>query len=404
MKSHRFVIAAVAALFLVCAAPPRAALADRARTYETQHYRIWTDVDGELASDIAKRMDAMYEEYARRFSGFASAHQHEKLEVRIFERRADYVKYTGDRLPHTGGIFIPGRKLLAVFQEGQGRDGLRRTLQHEAFHQFAHSVIGGNVPIWLNEGLAQVFEEAIWTGKGFMVGQVPPRRLRQLQQDMRNRKLIEFKTLLALTEKQWAEGLRDRDRAGVQYNQAWAMAHFLVYAQGEDGKPLYRNRLLEMLRLCQTGEKPDVAFTRVFSDNHAGFQKRFVEFARGLRPTVEAAYIENQGVLADLLTVVREDGKHPQTIQDFRQELIERGYRLQYTRGGVQWTTAEDVNVYFTDPRGQLMSEKQLFFENRWGSPMPDIVCKALENVEFQTRFYSFAGKTEYEVLTRAKK
>ena len=78
------------------------------------------------------------------------------------------------------GVFMPHRRLLAAFVEGVGRDGVRRTLQHEAFHQFAHETFGPNVPVWLDEGLAQVFEEAVWTGNGFVVGQVPPRRVRQL--------------------------------------------------------------------------------------------------------------------------------------------------------------------------------------------------------------------------------
>ena len=45
------------------------------------------------------------------------------------------------------------------------------TVQHEGFHQFAHAVIGGDIPTWLNEGLAEYFGEALFTG-----GRVRPRR------------------------------------------------------------------------------------------------------------------------------------------------------------------------------------------------------------------------------------
>ena len=47
-----------------------------------------------------------------------------------------------------GGMFLPGRNLLAAFLEGQGRQQLRRTLQHEAFHQFAYNAISPDLPIW----------------------------------------------------------------------------------------------------------------------------------------------------------------------------------------------------------------------------------------------------------------
>src|SRR5688500_8068838 len=203
--NHRFILALLVTLFLACT--PARGQADRARQFETRHYRVWTDLELELAKDLCARMDAMYDEYARRFATIASSiPSDEKHEVRIFARREDYVRYTQDRLPGSGGIFISDRRLLAAFLEGQGADELRRTLQHEAFHQFAFTAIGPNVPVWLNEGIAQVFEEAIWTGRGFLVGQVPPRRVRQLRQDIAEQQLIDFRKLLAMTDEQWAAG------------------------------------------------------------------------------------------------------------------------------------------------------------------------------------------------------
>src|SRR5208282_5455503 len=103
-----------------------------------------------------------------------------------------YLHIVGLTLAGTGGSFSASRHLLAAFLDGQGRDALRRTLQHEAFHQFASVAIGKNLPTWINEGLAQVFEEGIWTGDGFILGQVPPRRLRQLRKDMDGGTLVDF--------------------------------------------------------------------------------------------------------------------------------------------------------------------------------------------------------------------
>src|SRR5262245_14273210 len=146
------------------------------RRYETEHYFLNTDVDRELANDLVRRMDAMFEEYARRLVEFAPPQSESKLTVYVYSNRADYVKFT--KSANSSGVFIPSRKILAATLEGQGRDGLRRTLQHEAFHQFAFSAIGPEIPLWLNEGLACVFEEGIYNGNQFALGQVPPWRLR----------------------------------------------------------------------------------------------------------------------------------------------------------------------------------------------------------------------------------
>src|SRR5437763_16402672 len=118
------------------------------------------------------------------------------LEVYLFQSRGDDISFPGNRIQSSGGVFMPAKHTLAAFLEGQGHDGLRRTLQHEAFHQFAFSAISPDLPIWLNEGLAQLFEEALWTGNGFMLGQVPPRRIRQMKADIDAHRLIPFKTFL----------------------------------------------------------------------------------------------------------------------------------------------------------------------------------------------------------------
>ena len=215
------------------------------RPVATRHYVIHTDIEEELSRDLAARMDAMYGEYGRRFAGFKAEKEIPRLEVFLFAKQDDYLKFTGEKLKNTGGVYMPHRNLLAAFLEGQGRDGLRRTLQHEAFHQFAYNAISPNLPVWLNEGLAQLFEEGIWTGNGFWIGQVPPRRIRQLRRDFKNQRIIDFQTFLRLTPEQWAANLTgDHDLGATQYNQCWAMVYFLANAKDRQGKEMYRPRLL----------------------------------------------------------------------------------------------------------------------------------------------------------------
>src|SRR5947208_15875271 len=161
------------------------------REIQTRHYRIHTDLDYELANDLAQRLDAMYDAYSWRLRLFREeGHEVPRFEVYLYRSQRDYLQLTGNRMKHTGGVFISGRNLLASFLEGQGRDSLRRTLQHEAFHQFAHTVVSPNIPVWLNEGLAQVFEEGVWNGENFSLEQVPPRRIRQLRDDLDEKRLV----------------------------------------------------------------------------------------------------------------------------------------------------------------------------------------------------------------------
>src|SRR6185437_4253002 len=116
-----------------------------------------------------------------------------------------------------------------------------------------------------------------------------------------------------------------------QYNQSWAMVHFLVMARNARGEFLYRGRLVDMLRLLHAGRRCDDAFRLAFGSNTNGFHDRFAEYARKLAPTPEATLIENQGVLADLLIDFNRDGKRFDDIPSLRRFVLRGHYRLHYS-------------------------------------------------------------------------
>jgi hypothetical protein len=298
----------------------------------------------------------------------------------------------------------PGRDALAAVLEGQGRDALRRTLQHEAFHQFAYTAIGPKLPIWLNEGLAQVFEEGIFNGQQFSLGQVPPRRLRQLQADLSPAdpsacKLFDFQAFLKLSDDDWHRNMGDSLKSATEYNQAWAMTHFLVFAADEDGNLKYRSRLIDMLRAVHKGGDGMAAFTGAFGSNFAGFQRRFIEYANQLTPTSQATYIEHQDVLADMLQELKTKGQRFSSIDSFREVLLKNGYYMQYSKANVRWTTGKDMKSYFADLDGRPFDGSHLYLESRSDAPICDLVCRPMSGLLLRTRFIENDGKCEHETV-----
>jgi hypothetical protein len=377
----------------------------RLTRYQTRHYSLNTDVEPELARDLATRLDAMYDEYARRLNAFGEPQESKRYDVYVFKRRIDYMKFIDDRVPNSGGVFIPSRDVLAAYLEGQGRDAMRRTLQHEAFHQFAHSVISPNLPPWINEGMAQLFEEGIWTGEKFIVEQVPPRRLRQLQADLSNDRLIGFEDFVTMDHPTWARVMRDRDRGATQYNQAWAMIHFLVYARNTQGEPAYRQLFFEVLKSISSGMDSNDAFRKHFGTNFQGFQKRFVQYAKQLDPSTESTYVENVEVLADMMLELRDDERVTfSSFADFRKHIERGGYQLHYTKGQLRWSSNADVRTYFRDLAGRDLPGSQLNFLPNSRAPLPDLISRPSGDLEYRARFYvNGAGKVEREVIVRAE-
>jgi hypothetical protein len=80
------------------------------------------------------------------------------------------------------------------------------------------------------------------------------------------------------------------------------MVHFLVHAHDAAGREKFRGMFLDMLDLLHDGKSGEDAFAGAFSGgNVKGFQDRFVEYVRELKPTPAASMIERQEVLGDFL-------------------------------------------------------------------------------------------------------
>src|SRR5258707_438871 len=105
MKPFITRILAASFIFTALSASARADL----RMIESRQYTIHTYLERALAEDLAKRMDAMFEDYSRRLADF-SPDRRTKFEVYVFQKRVDYMKFTNNRIPNTGGVFMPGRQ------------------------------------------------------------------------------------------------------------------------------------------------------------------------------------------------------------------------------------------------------------------------------------------------------
>ena len=377
------------------------------------HYIIHTDIaDPDFVDDLAKRMDVMYGLYAEQLSEFRPPADAPPLPVYLFAQRSRYVTFTWAAGPNTAGLFVAGpHPFLTSYLGGQGRDALRRVLQHEAFHQFAYLTVSRHLPIWLNEGLAQVFEEGIWTGKSFLLGQVPPWRAGQLQFDANHFKLVPVATLVDVTPEAWANVRRtDAARSALYYNQAWALAEFLT----RGGNAAYRARSADLLRQLHvldfdtaaagpTGAVDPTAASRAFTScfpDLPGVQSAFDAWVFRLRPTDAGVLVERQTTLGDFLITLRAAGRSFGSPDGLRKAVVDARWRIHYTRIGTRYWSSPDPAVYFTDLQGVPYPGDRLYFQAAPYAPMPDLVCQESPAFRLRTHFYAGdGGRPEHELL-----
>lgn len=189
--------------------------------YDTPYYLLKTDIGADRAREAILRISQMFEEYQRRTHDFAGA-VNRKL---MFELHGDPEEYLrSSDAPGTAGVYT-GTRLLAQYRE-ENPALTWHAVQHEGFHQFVDFAMGGRkVPIWANEGLAEYFGEAIWTGDGFVTGVIPPARLARVRPAVKARSFGSLMHMMSLDQAQWNSEL-----SGQNYDQAWMMVHFLAHA------------------------------------------------------------------------------------------------------------------------------------------------------------------------------
>ncbi len=202
--------------------------------YSTRYYDIYSDVDELIVREAALRMTRMAEEYHDRTKSFAGAIA-SKFPLYIFRHEADYLAAGG--LQGSSGVYT-GHKLMA-YVGMRPLTQLWRVLQHEGFHQFVDVVIGGDIPVWVDEGLAEYFAEAVFTGDGFVAGLVPGVRKTRIKDHFVRHAFSDMTDFMRISRKDWNEQL-----SRVNYDQAWSLVHFLAHA--DDGK--YRTRFDHFMR------------------------------------------------------------------------------------------------------------------------------------------------------------
>ncbi|HLL88714.1 MAG TPA: DUF1570 domain-containing protein [Tepidisphaeraceae bacterium] len=237
--------------------------AAKLRRIETPYYVLHTDVDDATAREAALRVTTMAEEYYERTREFSGTIR-ERLPFYLFRRPTDY--YAAGGAPESDGVF-DGERLMAIAGEKAGAATWHVT-QHEGFHQFAHAVIGGDLPMWVNEGLAEYFGEAAFTGDGYQSGLVPAWRLKRVRASLNGDLFLPVADLMKLDNAAWNARL-----AIENYDQAWMMVHFL--AHGDGGK--YQKPFVRFMKDLVRGRGWDESWAASFGDRR-GFERAWRQY------------------------------------------------------------------------------------------------------------------------------
>lgn len=329
-------------------------LPERMKAVDTPEYTVYSDLPKPLLEEVVQRLERMVQEYRDRTDFLSDARDTRKLPLYLFSNRADYTDRGG--LKETAGFF-DGERLLAYI--GTRPDARAwHVIQHEAFHQYLAGKLGHEVPVWLNEGLAEYFGESMFTGDGFVSGVVPPWRLKRMQDNLKTDKMPSVAEMLAMPHERWNAQMRQEN-----YDMAWSLVQFL--AHGDDGK--YQAAMVKYVQAARTERQAARAFAEIFGPASA-VQERWREYWLQY-PTEQSRQSFAIAAVQTVCSYVARAGLAKQNIRSMQQlEMLLANNELRQPRGDtlptsllaeyMQW--APKLGVWDLSPRGGMGVELTL--------------------------------------------
>jgi hypothetical protein len=243
------------------------------KTYNSPVYIVYTDVEEEDAKEVILRMTKMAYEYHERTKYLFAGQINQKMPFFLFSKYQDYLK--ASQMPGSGGVFTGDALMAAARRDDQGRIHYLtwQVVQHEGFHQFVYAVIRGQIPTWVNEGLAEYFANGIFTGDGMVTGLIPADRVKRVKEGIESGSYKSVKEMMNLSGQEWNAVMTDNAAARRNYDQAWSMVHFL--AQGDKGK--YQDAFARFLQLVGKGNQWEKAWIGAFGSVE-GFEQLWKDY------------------------------------------------------------------------------------------------------------------------------
>ncbi|WP_432799279.1 DUF1570 domain-containing protein [Poriferisphaera sp. WC338] len=327
-----------------------------AKRYKSKHYVIHTKLSQKRVVPIGQHLDRMFVLYEQRFGGLMKGEMSEMV-LYLFETERAYQTFLQSKgviTSNSGGMFVykGNEQFLAAWIGDKPLRDVLSTLQHEGFHQFAWHYLGIELPVWMNEGLAQYFEDAVITGNELSTGLADAHRSRLVREMIAKGRIIPFAEMTRLDNDDWAVMLRtNADKANRLYAQAWSVAYFLIHA--DNGR--YAKSLNRYLTMISRGEDGEEAFKKAFAVSWETLKWRWRVYAKELESHPVNTAVERMKYLAVALKHLHEQ-KHkiPKTVRELKKLLLRYQFEVTWTINGRKRTIkANDDSLYMYPYQGR---------------------------------------------------
>ncbi len=270
MKTIRSRVALIAlAAFVLLAASPALAK-DKWIQMTTKNLNVVSNASEDETRDIALKIEQFHFIFTKLFGigteGFLP------VTVVVFKSDSSFKPFKplyNGKPANVAGYFQSStdENLIALTATGYNEEHPLATIFHEYTH-LLNSYTPRQWPIWLKEGLAEVYSTFDLKKQDVTLGMPVSHHVLLLRQS----KFIPLSTLFNVAHN--SPIYNERDKQGIFYAESWALTHYLMYGN----KGARRQQLVEFARLINTGMNVEPAFKQAFQTDTTAIEKELREY------------------------------------------------------------------------------------------------------------------------------
>lgn len=260
---------------------------------------IATDQRIVCGSDLKRLGEELYRTSLYHHQQMATADKTERELRKLYPNRAEQDRFLEAIDQERAKIVEAERANEAAFNTATRK--LFAILYHEAFHSYVHGFVypprtakevaagrgPGELPRWLNEGLAQLFEDPILEAGELRVGHADLDRLSRVQNRLEGAVGTNTAGLLPLNdllragrEAFMADHASKKAVTDRTYLTSWGVAHHLTFKRRLIGTEKFETYLSDV----NTGADPTKAFEQLVGQPITEYEKEWHAYLRQLQP------------------------------------------------------------------------------------------------------------------------
>lgn len=265
--------ALAASLLLALPADAQPSARERWIRIRTEHFTVYSNASDNAALRIAKNL-VQFRALLPRVTRSLRLDSAAPVNVYVFVDSASFAPYKRDEqlatsVSHRDGTYVALSAFPSAGRPGRLRRSYARYPLKDLYHEYTHVVLRNNFadpPLWLNEGLAELYATSSFYRKHAEVGRALPEYLALLRVSQW------FPLRELITSRDTPEDKRARS---IFLAQSWALVHYLAW-NGPEAKA----RLDRALALADAGYSPSETFDAVFAPDAAELEAKLHAWVR----------------------------------------------------------------------------------------------------------------------------